>query len=174
MNIHNFQASLIIEGLQKKIVIEGDKQLMYRGAKLRNTKWIYGLVVYTGRTTKIMLNSESTSDKMSQVEVKVNLLLVFIFFFQVVLCLVCALAFGLTQPELSSHWYLEQETNVPLASFLIFLTYLVLFNTMIPISLIVSLEIVKVVQGIFIEQDKLLYNERKQKGVRVLSSALNE
>jgi len=55
-------------------------------------------VVYTGRVTKIMLNSESTADKMSQVEVKVNRLLIFIFLFQLVLCLVCALAYGLTQP----------------------------------------------------------------------------
>jgi magnesium-transporting ATPase (P-type) len=45
---------------------------------------------------------------------------------------------------------------------------------MIPISLIVSLEIVKTVQGIFIQQDKLLFNERRQKGVTVFSSSLNE
>jgi magnesium-transporting ATPase (P-type) len=75
---------------------------------LKNTKWIYGLVVYTGRVTKIMMNSESNADKMSQVEVKVNTLLMFIFLFQVVLCLICALAFGLTQPSMASHWYLEQ------------------------------------------------------------------
>jgi hypothetical protein len=55
-----------------------------------------------------MMNSESNADKMSQVEVKVNTLLMFIFLFQVVLCLICALAFGLTQPSMASHWYLEQ------------------------------------------------------------------
>lgn len=37
--------------------IEGDKQLLYRGAKLRNTELIYGLVIYTGKNTKIMKNS---------------------------------------------------------------------------------------------------------------------
>lgn len=57
---------------------------------------------------------------------------------------------------------------------MVFLSYLVLFNTMIPISLIVSLEIVKTVQAVFIQQDKLLFNERRQKGVSVFSSALNE
>lgn len=110
---------------------------------------------------------------MSQVEVKVNRLLVFIFLFQLVLCLICALGYGLTQPVIAAHWYLEQETNVPLSSFLVFLSYLVLFNTMIPISLIVSLEIVKTVQGVFIQQDKLLFNEKRQKGVTVFSSSLN-
>lgn len=49
------------------MIFDGDKQYLFRGAKLKNTKWIYGLVVYTGKLTKIMLNSESTSNKMSQI-----------------------------------------------------------------------------------------------------------
>ena len=37
-----------------------------------NTKWIYGLAIYTGVNTKIMKNSEASSSKMSQIEIKVN------------------------------------------------------------------------------------------------------
>lgn len=32
-------------------------QLLLRGAQLRNTAWIYGIVVFTGHETKLMLNS---------------------------------------------------------------------------------------------------------------------
>lgn len=32
-------------------------QLLLRGAQLRNTLWIYGIVVFTGHETKLMLNS---------------------------------------------------------------------------------------------------------------------
>lgn len=32
-------------------------QMLLRGAQLRNTLWIYGIVVFTGHETKLMLNS---------------------------------------------------------------------------------------------------------------------
>lgn len=35
-------------------------QLLLRGAQLRNTLWIYGIVVFTGHETKLMLNSRYT------------------------------------------------------------------------------------------------------------------
>ena len=56
---------MIIDG--STIVFEGDKQLLYRGARLKNTKWILGLVIYTGKNSKIMMNSDSSSEKMSQI-----------------------------------------------------------------------------------------------------------
>lgn len=45
---------------------------------------------------------------------------------------------------------------------------------MIPISLIVSIEIVKTAQKIFINSDKLMYSEYRKKYVQVNSSSLNE
>ena len=59
-------------------------------------------------------------------------------------------------------------------SILIFLGYFVLLNTMIPISLIVSIEIVKTAQKIFITNDKLMFSEFRKKPVEVKSSSLNE
>ena len=49
------------------LVLSGDKQLLYRGARLKNTREAYGLVIYTGKNTKIIQNMESESEKMSQV-----------------------------------------------------------------------------------------------------------
>ena len=48
-------------------------------------------------------------------------------------------------------------------SFISFFTYLLLLNTMIPISLIVTLEIVKVIQGFFIGFDCELYSHLRKK-----------
>jgi P-type E1-E2 ATPase len=59
-------------------------------------------------------------------------------------------------------------------SFLMFFVYFVLINTMIPISLIVSIEIVKMCQSYFIMKDNLMYSEFRKKWVEVKSASLNE
>ena len=64
--LHNFSSDLVLS-TGETINYYKDKQLLYRGARLKNTKWIYGLTIYTGRNTKIMLNSDSSSEKMSQI-----------------------------------------------------------------------------------------------------------
>jgi len=60
----------------------------------------------------------------------------------------------------SSHYYLQldETKNIYAEGFLTFLTYIVLNNTMIPISLIVSLEIVKAIQGYIMQNDKEMYS----------------
>ena len=57
------------------------------------------------------------------------------------------------------HWYLEypEDYDFKLFSFLTFFSYFLLYNTMIPISLIVSLEFVKVFQSYFMQSDEEMY-----------------
>jgi magnesium-transporting ATPase (P-type) len=57
--LHRFSSSMSVGDVTT--IYEGDKQLLYRGARLKNTKWVYGLVIYTGKNSKIMMNSESSS-----------------------------------------------------------------------------------------------------------------
>ena len=58
--------------------------------------------------------------------------------------------------------------------FIQFLTYFVLLNTMIPISLVVSMEIVKIFQKYFIEKDQLMFSQYRNRYVTVQSASLNE
>lgn len=153
-----------------------DKQLLYRGARLKNTRWVFGLAIYTGRNSKIMMNSDSSSEKMSQIEVKVNYILGLILCLQVVMCLVLAILDGVfLNSNRNSHPYiLFSAYPTSTDSFLIWCTYMVLLNTMIPISLIVSIEIVKMSQSYFIDKDQLMYSEFRKKYCNVKSASLNE
>ncbi len=99
------------------------------------------MAIYTGKNTKIMINAESSSVKMSQIEVKVNTILGFILLFQVLLSLVtAALAGAFRHQHETSFYYLDwSKYDVYGDSILMFFVYFVLINTMIPISLIVSI-----------------------------------
>lgn len=158
--LHKYSAKMTVKGQDQPLYIKNDKQFLYRGTRLKNTKWIHGLAIQTGRNSKIVMNSKAGASKMSQIEIKVNKILMVIFFVQLTLCLILAILYGVFRNNNESNFfYIDWPTQaVPLDSFLIALSYLVLLNTMIPISLIVSIQIVKVAQKIFIEQDKLMFS----------------
>lgn len=49
-----------------------EKNLLLRGSVLRATEWAVGVVVYSGKDTKLSLNSKSTPSKLSSVDRIVN------------------------------------------------------------------------------------------------------
>ena len=140
-------------------------QLLLKGALLRQTKQIAGIVVYTGSNNKILLNSKNPKMKLSNVERLMNSLLIFIFLLQLILCFICAIFHSKYENKNHSflHFFIFVHKKVKNESFLSFFTYLLLLNTMIPISLIVTLEIIKVIQGLFIGYDVELYSFLRQK-----------
>ena len=64
--------------LTAAVVMPNDKypidlgQTLLRGTMLRHTKWVIGLVIYSGGDTKIVLNSGGTPSKRSRVERQMN------------------------------------------------------------------------------------------------------
>jgi len=47
--------------------------MLLRGAMLRNTQWVYGVVVYTGHESKLMKNAKRPPLKMSNVDRTTNM-----------------------------------------------------------------------------------------------------
>jgi phospholipid-transporting ATPase len=43
-------------------------QILLRGAQLRNTEWIYGLVIYTGHDSKLLQNASRAPLKRSRLD----------------------------------------------------------------------------------------------------------
>lgn len=62
------------------------EQLLLRGCVLRNTKWIIGIVAFTGRETKLMLNNKATIFKRSSVEQAIDTALNIVFGFMGFFC----------------------------------------------------------------------------------------
>ena len=165
------------------------KQLLLKGAKLRNTSWIIGIVVYTGHNCKIMKNSKEPVTKFSSVELLMNKALIFIFVLQAILCIVSAILRGYFyqinklekvdggKGKNANKAYINfayTENSYTLESFINYFTYLLLLNTMIPISLIITLEVVKLIQGAFMKVDAYSYSKVRKKWLSPNSISLNE
>lgn len=48
------------------------KNMMLRGCKIKNTEWVIGLTIYTGKSTAIMMNAGKPFIKTSNIEQRVN------------------------------------------------------------------------------------------------------
>lgn len=57
------------------------KNLLLRGTKIKNTGWVVGFTVYTGKNTKIMQNGCNAVSKTSNIERKVNNIIILILLF---------------------------------------------------------------------------------------------
>lgn len=60
-----------MERNQQKLSLNSDN-LVLKGSNLRNTDFIYGIVVYTGHHTKVMMNSAKPRRKISDLEAMLN------------------------------------------------------------------------------------------------------
>lgn len=130
---------------QKVTVNVNAKQLLLRGCKLRNTEYCYGVAVYMGPESKIMMNAKKPPQKVSNVQRKMNQMLYSVFAFQLTLILLYAmLSVFWIKNKASQHTYLHLDSSPGFGAFIIqYLTYWVAYSHLIPISLYVVLEMIK-------------------------------
>nr|CAI5827527.1 unnamed protein product [Callosobruchus analis] len=152
----------------------GPYQLLLRGTKLRNTAWIYGVVVYTGHETKLFLNFTKVPYKQSSVDKITNVLMVIMFILFILICILCTVCNYVYHEKLKTHWYLQLEEYSALDVFYNISTFVILFHNVIPISLQVTLEVVRFIQAMFINVDLEMYDEESDIPASARTSNLND
>jgi magnesium-transporting ATPase (P-type) len=157
------------------------KNLLLRGALLRNTRWVIGLVVYTGDQSKVMMNSQEAVSKMSAIEKIINHTLYMVVFAQCALVTITVVARMIWEAEYLSDpeklWYLfppgTEMDSYDLPSWLAnWFTFFVLFNNFVPINLYAVMELCNLIQGYFINADLMMYHEESDTPARTRSSNL--
>uniref|UniRef100_A0A8D3BNZ0 Phospholipid-transporting ATPase n=1 Tax=Scophthalmus maximus TaxID=52904 RepID=A0A8D3BNZ0_SCOMX len=159
----------------------GPENLLLRGARLKNTKEIFGVAVYTGMESKMALNYKCKSQKRSAVEKSMNTFLLIylcILLFEAILSTILKYAWQ-AEDKWDEPFYnqkTEQERNSsPILKFISdFLAFMVLYNFIIPISLYVTVEMQKFLGSFFICWDLDLYHEESDQKAQVNTSDLNE
>nr|BAC36451.1 unnamed protein product [Mus musculus] len=155
------------------------ERLLLRGCVIRNTDWCYGLVVYTGQDTKLMQNSGRSTFKRTHIDHLMNVLVVWIFMFLGGMCFLLSIGHGIW--ENSRGYYFQAFlpwkhyiTSSATSSALIFWSYFIVLNTMVPISLYVSVEIIRLGNSYYINWDRKMFYAPKNMPAQARTTTLNE
>ena len=134
--------------------------------------------MFTGHETKIMMNSSKAEYKQSKLEIATEKYLLLVVLIQFLICLVAAIVQSFWASFYAADtWYLSLSTDGGSATsefFITFGTWFVNMMNLVPISLIVTLEMVKFIQAYFINQDVTILDEERDIETKVQSSNLNE
>ncbi|XP_029066308.1 phospholipid-transporting ATPase IB isoform X2 [Monodon monoceros] len=172
-HLYDFTGNLNLDG--KSPVALGPDQILLRGTQLRNTQWVFGIVVYTGHDTKLMQNSTKAPLKRSNVEKVTNVQILVLFGILLVMALVSSVgALYWNGSQGGKNWYIkEMDTSSDNFGYNL-LTFIILYNNLIPISLLVTLEVVKYTQALFINWDTDMYYLGNDTPAMARTSNLNE
>ncbi|XP_061569995.1 phospholipid-transporting ATPase IB isoform X1 [Cololabis saira] len=173
-HLYDFTGTLRLENLNP--VPLGPDQVLLRGAQLRNTQWVVGIVVYTGHDSKLMQNSTKAPLKRSNVERVTNMQILVLFCILLVMALVSSVGAAIWNKEHTDEacWYLSRADDISTNFAYNLLTFIILYNNLIPISLLVTLEVVKFTQALFINWDVEMYYAETDTPAMARTSNLNE
>ena len=150
-------------------------QFLPRGAVVINTDWALAVVVATGHDTKQLLNALARPHrKHSNCDRTVNRVICVLLILLVLTSLTLAVIHVVGSTN-SKHMYLGPQTNDAFIEFAAsFLRFLIMFHNIIPVSLLATVQMVRLIQAHYIKKDGLIYSERYKKGAEVQNSQLNE
>ena len=147
--------------LEEKVPLDIDN-LLLRGCKLMNTEYVIGMTVFTGHDTKVMKNSAKAKFKFSKSEDLTNKFIICILILQLILASIGGLV-GMVW--INTYRKLVNYITIPgdLGKFMLFIqttgTWILIFTNFVPISLMVTVELVKFWQAIFMTYDHLMYDK---------------
>ncbi|XP_028756392.1 phospholipid-transporting ATPase 1 [Neltuma alba] len=184
-NIYGFQANMEVD--QKRLSL-GSSNIVLRGCELKNTKWALGVAVYCGSETKAMLNSSGAPSKRSRLETRMNYEIIILSFFLVALCTVTSVCAAVWlkrhKDELDLLPYYRKLNFQDGKSYkyygwgleivFTFLMSVIVFQVMIPISLYISMELVRVGQAYFMIGDNRMYDEASNSRFQCRALNINE
>ena len=151
--------------------------IILRGCVLRSTEWMVGIVVNTGHDVKIMQSKIDTKIKASNLDYKATSQIKGIIIMLLWVCLCGSIGQIIFNKAINieNHWYLDwEDLNIGQTWIIMFFYLLLLHASMIPVSLYVSMAIIRFIQSKFINYDLNMYYELLDIPAIVRTMTLNE
>ncbi|XP_072941971.1 phospholipid-transporting ATPase VD [Epargyreus clarus] len=138
------------------------ENLLLRECTLKNTDFVEGIVVYAGHETKAMLNNGGPRYKCSKLERKMNTDVIWCVLVLLFLCCAGAVGCKIWLEQYSSLTksapFILSTEKPAYEGLIIFWTYIIVLQVMIPVSLYVTIEMTKLLQVYHIHQDVEMYD----------------
>lgn len=168
-DLYNFEGKVTIGDQRVPLT---NNEIVYRGSILRNTPKAFCMVINTGEECKIRMNAtKNPRIKAPALQAVVNKIVVIIVIFVLALAIFNTVAYKVWQESKEEKaWYL---IDARVSFFPSLTSFIIMFNTMIPLSLYVSLEIVKLWQMYFLN-DIDMYDEASNTPMEARTSTINE
>uniref|UniRef100_A0A914BYV9 Phospholipid-transporting ATPase n=1 Tax=Acrobeloides nanus TaxID=290746 RepID=A0A914BYV9_9BILA len=157
------------------------ENVILRGCQVRNTTFVEGIVLYTGKETKAMLNNGFVRYKRSTLERATNKFIIYCVFILLLMCI--------TGGAGSITWLIHYEAhdkteNIPFMvtyaasavkeGFINFASFIISYQVLIPLALYISVEVIKLGQIYLINQDLDLYYEETDRRIECRSLNIPE
>lgn len=155
-NLHRFEGRVVADGTATPL---SDLEVIYRGSVLRNTESAVAMVINTGEETKIRMNANRHPQaKRPALELFINKVVILMAILVITVSALGFLGYSVWRtPSEEGAWYMYGE-KVPFQE--VFFGFLIMFNSVVPMSLIMGLEVIKLTQMNSISRDLQLYHER--------------
>lgn len=152
------------------------KNTLLQSCYLRNTEWACGAAVYTGNETKLGMSRGVPEPKLTAVDAMIDKLTGAIFVFQIVVVTVLGIAGNVWKDtEARKQWYVQYPEEGPWYELLIIpLRFELLCSIMIPISIKVSLDLVKSLYAKFIDWDLEMFDRETGVSSHATNTAISE
>ena len=176
----------------------GEENVLLRGAVLRNTEWAIGLAFFTGKDTKLVMNSAATPSKFSQMDRLMNRTVLFVLFVMVLcICFLSGAAVYANNDKFDTLFYagFNTETDDPWPYFVdipllaeekvdwvsapynfvqFFFLFVTLVSNLIPLSLYVTVEVVQLALLWLIYQDVEMYDDTTDTRAQARSTIVSD
>lgn len=152
------------------------KNTILQSCYLRNTEWACGVAVYTGNETKLGMSRGIPEPKLTAMDAMIDKLTGAIFVFQIVVVIVLGIAGNVWKDtEARKLWYVQYPNEGPWYELLVIpLRFELLCSIMIPISIKVSLDLVKSLYAKFIDWDKEMVDPETGTPSHATNTAISE
>ncbi|KAJ1329638.1 phospholipid-translocating ATPase [Microdochium nivale] len=170
LDLYHYDGRVLVDNETSPLTLN---EVVFRGSTLRNTSEAWGLVVNSGEECKIRMNSNRGAPaKAPKMQAWLNRIVLFLVCVLLIITAGCTGGYYLWRGRYDEDgaWYLT-GAQVPFVQ--IWFGFIIMFNTLIPLSLYVVLEIIKIGQ-LLLMSDVDMYDEETDTPLRINTTTIFE